>query len=210
MKKIITLALAMALLCCCLAGCGGPQVDLTGRWESVFYYDADSVIAEFEAMEFYDEEIALLDAEAMGICEVLLLNEDLSYTMTCDAAKSRDMVEAYYRDAFAVFYENREQLQDLYDEDFAAMSEAEFNQFYAELYGAADFDALIDLVVGTVEDYAYLEEEPETGTFRISMNRIYFTIDGTNTEEYVTFTVAENGSLSLEYTDSTVTYTKAE
>ena len=210
MKKIITLSLAVLLLCCCLAGCGGSNVDLSGRWESVFYYDSDSVLAELEALEFYEEEIALLDPSTMGIQEVLLLNEDMTYTITCDAEKSMALVEEYYRNVFAAFYENREQLQELYGEDFVSMTEDEFNQYYAQLYGAASFDVLIDMIVGEEADYAYLEEDPEVGTYRISLNRIYFTIDGTSEEEYVSFRTGEDGSLTLEYTDSTVVYTKAE
>lgn len=210
MKKTITLILALLMLCCCFAGCGDSSVDLTGRWESVYYYDSDSVLAELEALDFYEEEIALLDTGAMGFCDVLLLNADMSYTITNDAAKSRALVEEYYRDVFAIFFENRAQLQDLYGEDFTSMSEAEFNQYYADLYGAADFDALIDLIVGDVEDYAHLEEDPEVGTYRVSLNRIYFTVSGTSTEEYVTFSMEADGTMIVEFTDSTVHYTKAE
>lgn len=210
MKKMIAFVLAVLVLTCCLAGCGGSAPDLTGRWESVYYYDSESVLAELEGLEFYEEEIALLDTGAMGFCDVLLLNEDLTYSISNDAAKSRAMVEEYYRNAFAIFFENRQQLQELYGEDFASMSEAEFYQFYADLYGAADYDALINMIVGSVEDYAYLEENSENGTYRVSLNRIFFTIAGTTNEEFVTITMNDDGSMDMKFNDNTVHYTKAE
>lgn len=210
MKKIITLSLAVLLLCCCLAGCGGSNVDLTGRWESVFYYDSESIEAELKAWDFYDEEIALLDTGSVGICEVLELNADMTYTITCDAAKTMEMTREFYNNAFTIFYENREQLQSLYEEDFVSMTEDEFKLYYANLYGASSFDSLMYMLAGTLDDYAYLEEDAEVGTYRISINRIYFTIDGTSEEEYVSFRTGDDGSLTLDYTDTTVTYTKAE
>ena len=208
MKRIVSLILALLALSCCLYGCGSTP-DLTGRWEAVSYYDSDSVLEEFEAFDLYEEEIALLDPAGMGICDVLVLNEDMTYTITYDAAKSMALVEEYYRGVFATLYENRAQLEEVYGEDFTSMTEDEFQLFYATMYGASSFDSLIYMFVGTLDDYAYLEEDPEVGTYRVTLNRIYFTIDGTSTEEYVTFSL-DDGSLSVDYTDNTVTYTKAE
>ena len=209
MKKSIAGLLALLVLACCLAGCGGEPVDLSGRWESVSYYDPDSVTANLESMDLYAEEIALLDPGAMGVCDIMILNDDMTYVMTSDAEKSMALAEEYYRNAFATFYENREQLQEVYGGNFSGMTEEEFNQFYADLYGAPDFDALVSFFVGSAEDYAYLEEPLETGTYRLMLNMIYFTADDTGTEEYVTFRVAD-GALTLEFEDSTITYAKSE
>lgn len=211
MKKTITLALVLVLLCSCLAGCDtSAEYDLTGRWESVFYYDAESVLAELESLDFYDEEIALVDPSTMGICEVLELNEDLTYTMTVDAVRSHDLVVEFYDNAFTVFFENREQLQDLYEEDFVSMSEDEFKRFYATMYGSSSYENLLYRMAGTADDYRYLEENVESGTYRVTLNRIFFTPEATSTEEYVTFKIPGEGQLSLEYEDSTVDYTKVE
>lgn len=211
MKKIITLFLALILLCSLLTACGGgTDVDLSGTWEAVYYYDSESVLAELENLDFYEEEIALMDLSTMGFCEVLQLNADMTYTLGCDAIRSRELVEEFYQAAFADLYENREQLQDIYEEDFVSMTEDEFRLFYANMYGASTFESLMYMFAGTADDYAHLEEGNEAGTYRVMLNRIFFTVDGSTEEEYVTFTLGEDGALTLEFTDSTVTYTKTE
>lgn len=212
MKRMIALTLALMLMACCFAGCDGEAekiAELIGRWECTSYYTADSVVASFEAMDLYEEEIAMLDPNTMGVVDVVIFNEDKTYSFTSDAAKSMALVDAYYRDAFATFYANRDQLSEVYGMDMSAMGEEEFYLFYAEMYGVSDFDSLIELFVGTADDYAYLDEPVEVGTFRIVSNRIYCTIDGEADAQYITYTV-DGDSLDLIFDDSTITYTKAQ
>lgn len=212
MKRIAALFLALMMIACCFAGCDGEAdkvAELTGRWETVSYYTADSVVASFEAMDLYAEEIALLDANAMGLVDVVIFNEDKTYSFTSDSAKSMALVDEYYRNAFATFYANRDQLSEVYGEDLSAMTEEAFYLFYAEMYGVEDFESLIELFVGSAEDYAYLDEPVEVGTYRIVSNRIYCTIDGEAEALYITYSI--NGdSLDLVFDESTVTYTKAQ
>lgn len=211
MKRMIPVFLAVGMLAGLLCGCSLlPTKDpaLMGRWEGIYCFDSESVLAEFEAMDLYDAEIALLDPAAMELVDVVTFHDDGTYTISGDAEKTMALVEAYYRDAFATFYRHREELETLYGEAFSAMTEAEFYQYYADLYGAADYEGLIELFVGGTDYYAYLDEE-ESGTYEVIGNRIYFKEGLLSMDEYVTYRV-DSGTLTLEYTDVTITYSRSE
>lgn len=211
MKRIAALFLALTMLCC-LAGCGTEaerMEQLSGTWETVSYFTADSVLDTFRSMDFYEEEIALLDAEAMGLMDIVIFNPDKTYVFTSEAEGSMALADAYYRDVIATFYENRETLSEVYGEDLTVLTEAEFQQYYADLYGVADYEALIDLFVGTIEDYAYLDEPVETGTYQIVGDRIYCNADNGADGLYISYTL-EGDELTLDFDDLTLVYTRVQ
>lgn len=210
MKRIIALFLSFVLVCCGLCGCdfGVDQAAaVVGRWETVNYFTSDSVTETLRNLDLYEEEIALLDPGAIGFVDVIEFNDDKTYTITCDTEKSLAMVDEYFRNVFATFYRNRDTLDDLYEEDLSAMTEAQFQQFYADLYVQSDFDALIEVFVYSITDEEHLLAGDETGTYRVSRGKIWCKISGETEEEYIDFSV-EGNTLTLTYSDGTVVYTK--
>lgn len=210
MKKIIAFTLVLILLCCGLAGCeteADKIAAIAGHWETVNYYTSDSVSESLVNLDLYEEEIAMMDPGAIGIVDVIEFNEDKTYTITCNPEKSIAMVEEYFRNAFATFYQNRDQLAGCYTDDLSAMTEAEFQQFYADLYGQTNFDALIEMFVFSITDEDHLLQGTETGTYRIVGERIYFKTTGASEEEHITYSV--NGDeLTLNFANETEIYNK--
>ena len=164
MKRIVALVLTMILVCAGLNGCDldlGASDAIIGHWETVRYYTSDSMRRSMEDLDLYAEEIAMMDLSAVGFIDVFEIRDDKTYTITCDAEKSIAMVQQYFRDAFATFYQNRSELDDLYEDDLGSMTESQFQQFYADLYGQTDFDALIELFVYSITNEEYLLEGTE-------------------------------------------------
>lgn len=209
MRRFIALAMMLAVLCS-FCGCqtqSDKVAELTGTWETVGYFSAESVEELLVSLDLYEEEIALLDMGSMGIVDVIRFSEDKTYTITTDVDKTLALVEAYYRDAFATLYANRDKLAACYEDDLMPMSEEAFYQYYAAMYGVMNFDALIDTFVYSTTDAEVLTEDTENGTFRIFGPKIYFTMEGTDVEEYVDYTISGD-TLSISYEDGVVEYTK--
>lgn len=210
MKRVFTLILALMLLSCALCGCESEAdkiAALSGRWETVSYFDSESVLEMLQDIDLYEEEIALLDPGAMILKNVVEFRDDKSYTITCDADETIACVEQYFYDIFSTFYENRTQLNDCYEEDLTSMSVEEFYAFYAQLYGQDDIDTLVSLLVYNAVDEEFLLEDTETGTYRIKGSKIYFQPIGSTVEEYVDYSI-DGDELTLVFTDMTVVYTK--
>lgn len=210
MKRIVALVLTMILVCAGLNGCDldlGASDAIIGHWETVRYYTSDSMRRSMEDLDLYAEEIAMMDLGAVGYVDVFEIRDDKTYTITCDAEKSIAMVQQYFRDAFATFYQNRSELDDLYEDDLGSMTESQLQQFYADLYGQTDFDALIELFVYSITNEEYLLEGTEKGTYRVSRNRIWCTPEGEKEAQYIDF-VVDGDILTLTYSDETVKYTR--
>ena len=210
MKKLIALAAALMLLCCGLYGCESEsdKIDaIAGHWETVNYYTSDSVYDSLVGLDLYEEEIALLDLSGIGLVDVIEFNTDKTYTITCNVDKSMAMVEQYFRDAFTTFYQNRDELDDCYEDDLSAMTEAEFQQFYVDLYAQESFDALIELFASCITDEEHLLEDTETGTYRVLGNKVWCTPEGGSEAEYIVYSV-EGDVLTLTWADGAIEYTR--
>lgn len=212
MKKMLSLSLVVLMLLAVLCGCSNNEeriAEIAGTWESIDYFTGSSVEQLLYDMDLYEEEVALLDTSTMRIVDVIVFNTDGTYTITSDVDKTLAAVEQYYRDAFNTFYTNRAQLESCYDEDLESMTIEEFQQFYADLYGREDFDALIAMFVNSTTDEEHLTSDEENGTFRMTSSRIYFSINGTQEEEYVTYSLSGN-VLALNFSDGINTYNRAQ
>lgn len=211
MKRILTLGLAVLMLTC-LCACGSDSDkagDVLGQWETVVYYESDSVEQLLLTMELYEEEIALMDTAGVGFIDVITFREDGTYSMSCDITGTTALVEEYYRDSMLKLYNNRDTLEDIYYAGFPSMSQDGFFQFYAGMYGQESYDALIDLFVSCTVDQEALGESAENGTYQIIDNRIYFTMDGAEDAEaeYVSF-VMDSNTLILSFEDGKICYTR--
>lgn len=209
MRRMLTLVFALLMLGC-LCACGSDADaagDILGQWETVVYYESDSVEQLLLTMELYEEEIALMDTAGVGFVDVVAFNEDGTYSMYCDINSSVAKAEEYYRTAMVKFYDNRETLEDIYCAGFPSMSQEGFFQYYAGMYGQDNYDALIDLFVSCTIDKDALSETAENGTYEIINNRIYFTVEGAEEAEYVTFAMDSN-NLILSFDDGKIHYTR--
>ena len=210
MKKFLSVALVATLLVSLLAGCGLlglSKEDVLGTWTTVKPDTQDEAMALLENVEAYEEEIALADLDCLEYVKVVEFHEDGTYCFRYDVEGTMACVREYYDTYFNALYEGRSTLEEAYGEDFVSMSQAEFRQYYAELYGYTDYIEMLDEFAQIAYDYASLEEPYETGSYSVEGDQILTTISGEYTEEAMGAEL-EEGVLTLTYIDGVEVYTK--
>lgn len=183
------------------------QIDkLAGTYVTEEQFDAADVEELLADYDFYTEEIALVDLDGLSINKYVQFTEDKTYTFYYDVDTFKAHVEDMFRDAFADMYAGRDQLSAVYEMDMTAMTEAEFQTFYAELYSQESFDALVSVMTEDAYNYSVLEDDTEVGTFTIDDGKILCTIQGTYTAESMGYEL-KDGKLTLHFSNKDEVYT---
>lgn len=206
MKKILALVLA-AVMMLTLCACSDPAEKLYGTWEMVSYVGEDTTVTTLENFDFYPEEIALLEDPNFGIITFVEFREDGTYRFSYNLEKTKEHIHGFYVDFIGTLYENRALLVESYGDEIVTMSEAEFNQFYAELFGMTDYESLITAFVDETLDYDVLSGDYERGTYSVVLDKIMCTIEGETEAESMAYEL-EGDVLTLTYVDGEEVYTK--
>ena len=210
MKKYLSFALVAVLMVSLLAGCslfGLSKEDVLGTWKTVKADTQEEAMGLLENIEAYEEEIALADLDSLEYVKVVEFHEDGTYCFRYDVEGTKACVREYYDTYFNALFEGRATLEEAYSEDFVSMSQAEFRQYFASLYGYTDYIEMLDDFAQIAYDYAALEEPYETGSYSVEGDQILTTISGEYTEEAMGAAL-EDGVLTLTYIDGTEVYTK--
>ena len=207
MKKIIS-ALLVLVLACSLCACGGAnKMDaLCGVWEMSYEQDAETGKNLLENVEFYEEEIAMIDTSGLELLMTVEFTQSKTYCYTYDVAACKQNIRQFFADALHTVYNGRANLTDVYGYETINMTEEEFQMFYAELFSLGSYDALLDYFVENCIDYSALVNF-DTGTFRLKGSKILCTATGSTQEEEMSFSISGN-TLTLVYIDGTEVYTK--
>lgn len=209
--KLLAICLVLAMTASLFAGCDllENKLDkLAGSWISVQEDSAEEARSALENIDMYEEEIALADLNSLKYVKMVTFHTDKTYSFSYDSAATRQCVYEFYEGFFADLYEKRDQLNELYGEDFTTMSQAEFFQYYADLYGAADYETMLNDFTDGCYDYEQLAEPFETGTFTIDGSDLMCKIDGEIVSEALGFKIDVN-HLTLTYADGVEEYVKA-
>lgn len=185
----------------------GKIEKLAGTYVTEDYIGAKDVEELLTGYDFYSEEIALIDRNTLCAPRYVRFTADKTYSFYYDADGFRSNVEAFLCQAFASMYARRDQLAGLYDVDFSAMTEAEFQNYYASLYSTASFDDLITALADDAYDYNYIALDMENGTFTIEEDKILCTISGQTNAEAMGYKLSGD-TLTLTFTNSVQTYTR--
>ena len=207
MKKYVSLALVAVLLVSLLAGCGLAKEDVLGSWTTVKADTREEAMGLLENIEAYEEEIALADLDSLEYVKSLEFHTDGTYSFGYDVDGTKACVREFYEAYFDALYEGRATLEAAYGESFVEMSQAEFRQFFAMIYGYTDYIEMVDDFAEIAYDYASLAVPFETGSFRTEYDEIWFQMSGDLEEESVGAEL-EDGRLTLTYIDGVETYTK--
>ena len=219
--RILALCLIMAMILGSFAGCGlavdllelafnneSKKIEeLAGTWICVAQDEEEYAIGLLENIEMYEEEIALVDLSVLQDAKLVEFRSDKTYRFAYSVEETKACVYDFYVSAFADLYEGRGTLSAIYEMDFEAMNEQEFYQFYAELYGMADFKSLLTAITEDAYDYAALAEDFETGTYSIDGDDIMCTMDGDVKAEALGYEI-EGNTLTLYFLDVTEVYTR--
>ena len=109
---------------------------------------------------------------------------------------------------FQKLFAGRETLNEIYDVDFGQMDEAQFQQFYAEIYEMQNFDALISLFSQNALNLEAMAEL-ESGDFKLKNGKIDFvtsSIDQPGVADYA----IDGEKLTITYVDGVEEYTRAK
>ena len=204
--RIFALALVLVLSVSLLCGCNDNE-SIQGTWIAVTVDDKEATRDFLESLEFFDEEIALMDLNTMKTVQKLEFREDGTYEMGIDADGCREAMEEFFDGMMEALYNGRASLTEVYGEEIATLSKEEFNQFYAELFGCETIEEFKSVFASEVVDFDGIEEDNETGKYNAAMGTIYFTKDGASEAETAPYEI-KGGKLKVDFADVDVEYTK--
>lgn len=206
MKKLISLILVLILvtsLCACEKL--DHSANIRGTWKMDYLEDDELRDDLLTAIELYDEEIALVTARLHGI-KVVTFNADKTYTFSEPVEDNKACVREFYDNVFSYLYGGRSELKGLYEQDISAMGHDDFMQFYAELYGTENYEALLDKLSENAFDWSKFGVT-EKGTYTVSSESIKVDSEDDEFDGSISYTV-EGDTLTLTYADGTERYTK--
>ncbi len=207
-RILVLLVIAALALSLCACGSDKKMELLTGTWSMATSNSEEQAMVLLEAIDLYEEEIAVVDKSAACIVKIVEFSSDKTYRFAYDVDATKVCVREFYIRVFEDLYENRASLASLYEEDITQLGEEDFYLFYAALYGVDSYDALMDKFTGNAYNYESLAENIETGTYKVVGDKILTTITGETEAESLGYKV-EGNTLTLSYTNATEVYTKA-
>lgn len=210
--RILCLLLVAALSISLLAGCMSQEkLDetvhnaLRGTWKTEVPCSDETTQALLENIDLYDEEIALLEIAGPKLVKIAAF-EDGTYRFDIDANAVRENVRAFYANAFAVLYENRTELNELYEQTFDDMSQTDFEAYYAELYGYEDVAAMLDDFADNAFDYEAMAVI-ETGVYTAKAKDVIYCIPNESDASEGTLQFSLGGdALNLRFSDGDEVY----
>lgn len=211
-KRILALSLAALLVMGLFAGCESEAdkiAVLAGTWTMVGQDSEEEAKELLENIDLYEEEIAMADLTTLTYKQNVVFTAEKTYHFVYDVEGTIACVREFFVETFAALYEGRATLNEVYGQEFDQMTEAEFQQFYADLYSAENFETLMDQMAEGAYNYEKMAEPWETGTYSIKGDDIMCTITGETQAEALGYSI-ENDELTLTYSDAVEVYTRAK
>lgn len=209
-KNILLFVLIAVMVAGLLGGCedsAAKMEALSGTWTMTAQDSEEQAQILLEGIDLYEEEIAVADLTSLKYVQIVEFDTEGNYRFAYDVEGIRTCVREFYVGVFDALYENRTSLNETYGVEFDQVTEEEFRQFYAELYGLSDYETMIDQFTDYAYDYEALAESLETGTYTIKGNSILCTITGETEAESMGYKISGT-SLTLTYIDAEEVYTK--
>lgn len=147
MKKLISLVLVAAMLCCVLAGCGSKEADaLVGTWK------ADVDMTELMAESLGTEVMEFVTLDTVIFSMVLQFNSDGTYAMTLDTASvetALDGILQNVKDGTLAMLEKQiaEYGLEMTVEEMLAASGTDLDTMMADMEAQMNIPALIQQVI---------------------------------------------------------------
>ena len=195
-----------ALLCACGSSKAQKLEALTGTWTASDPVEADTVRELLSSMDFYEEEIALIDLNSLRDAYYVEFTPDQTYVFSYDVLGIKSNLYAFLSQAFHDMYENRTALNETYSMDFSDMSEADFQMFYAVIYEKEEFSSLLSALVEEAFYYDQLGEY-DGGEFDIVGNKIDFETSSAGETGRCPYEIKGN-TLTISFAEGDITFTK--
>ena len=208
MKKIISLALVMVLMLTILCGCESEEdrkEALMGTWTMEVQATEEEIMTRLENIDLYEEELILAEGISLTYMEQIEFGYS-RYRIGFAVEETKEYVRKFYCNIIDKFYENRTMLNAVYQQDFGPMTEAEFKQFYAEMYSQETYEDLIDYFANNAFVY---EETFDSGSYSIKGKRLQIVRDDKTKDSGDLDYKIKGNTLTLSYSNSTDIYTRS-
>ena len=213
MKKFVCVLLAaLMLLSMCACSDADRILQVAGTWKTEYVKTSKEKQELLESIDLYEEEIALVDSVLDG-AKTLTFNTDKTYSFSKNPEDVKACVRKFFDKMFNDLYEGRADLANCYkeshDTDISLLGEEAFKMFYAKLYGAETYEALLDKLADGAYEYDKMGVY-ESGTFNMTSKRINFDTTGEEDDGYVEYEFLDNGKLRLKFSEDYEVYKRAE
>lgn len=181
-----------------------------GVWEAEIEDTEENKISLLKAIDLSDKEIELCKGIEYKYVEIQEYNDDGTYKAYYNIEKMKENVKGFYKKVQYILYANRKSLHDYYLKNYKIkikdMSKIEFDNAIAKLYSQKNYEKMLEYFVDNA--YNYEDFEVENGTYTMRKDKILRTAEGENSPKSIGYTVKNKDTLTLEYLDSTETYTR--
>lgn len=175
--------------------------NVEGHWAETIAVDSENKSKKLKNIEFTDEEIEIV--KYIRLCYVINydFNEDGTYSQYYDKEKSLNEAEKYLDQVFETLYENRSKINDHYKEKYKMdLNDLDLDEFLdkiAVLYGVKNYNELPELLIESMYNIDTFDKVIMEGTYLTDSNRITFE----DSDTYVTYTLKDDNTLVLNYSD---------
>ena len=211
-KKILAAVLSLCLLAAVLSGCGfgKKSVDPVGVWSMDVQDTPEQAKILLEAIDVYEEEIALADLNSLIYVKQAHFREDGTFAFYVDAEGTKAGVRGFYDGFFRTLYENRTGLNEVYGKTFDDMTEADFLQFYAALYGYESYTVMAETLADGAYRYEVFDAPAKEGTYTVRGDVILCTAAGEQEPSGIQVVISGDSGeyLTMVYADGEETYTR--
>lgn len=165
--------------------------------------DKELTLKLLENSDLYEEEISLVDMTSLRYVKQVTFQSS-HYSFGFAESETRAYLKNFYRGVIDALYEGHTSLEGIYGVTFGQMSKEAFQQFYADMYGAANYNALIETLAGNAFNY---DKYFEIGTYSIQGSNLKCSITGEIETESLGFKI-KGDTLTLTYANGVDVYTR--
>lgn len=186
---------------------------VVGVWETEMKCTEKTRMSLLNNISLSDKEIELCKWIEFQYVKIHEYDDNGTYKVYYDIEKMKENLKDYYDKVHSVLYANRKSLHDYYLKNYKIkikdMSRNEFYNAVAKLYKQENYQKMLEYFVDIAYDYENIKNI-ESGTYTMRKDKIYVTVEGENLEQSIGYTVKNKDTLTLEYLDSTETYTRVK
>lgn len=208
MKKIIS-ALLIGAAIVSLASCLNKAAPLHGDWHTEIALDEEAVSDVLTFYDFTAEEIALIDKSGLTTVKEATFSSDGSYDFHYDIETTKQHFSDFFDRCMHTVHDNLGSLSDIFGGVEYGFDE--FADYYADVYGYESYEAYRSATASAfvTDYYAFGDGSIEHGMYKVSGDAIIMTADGEEAPMTLSYSLSEDGTLSLIYTNTTEQYHRA-
>ena len=155
------------------------------------------------------EEIALIDKSGLTTVKEATFSSDGSYDFHYDIETTKQHFSDFFDRCMHTVHDNLGSLSDIFGGVEYGFDE--FADYYADVYGYESYEAYRSATASAfvTDYYAFGDGSIEHGMYKVSGDAIIMTADGEEAPMTLSYSLSEDGTLSLIYTNTTEQYHRA-